>query len=55
MLLFLEEHDQARAADLIPVVGLSNGRVRDLLREMVRDGTIEKIGDNRYAYYVLKT
>jgi hypothetical protein len=33
---------------------LSDGRVRDLLREMVSDGAIEKIGDKRYAHYVLK-
>ncbi|MCL2624106.1 MAG: winged helix-turn-helix transcriptional regulator [Planctomycetaceae bacterium] len=50
----IKQNSQARAADLIEVVGLSDGRVRALLREMVNDGTIEKIGNNRYAYYVLK-
>ena len=52
--LFLEENCQGRVADFINVVGLSDGRVRTLLREMVRDGSIEKVGNNRYAYYVLK-
>jgi ATP-dependent DNA helicase RecG len=52
--LFLEENGQGRVADFINVVGLSDGRVRTLLREMVRDGSIEKVGNNRYAYYVLK-
>ena len=51
---FLEEHGQAKASDMIKVIGLSDGRVRALLREMVSDGIIEKIGNNRYAYYVLK-
>jgi F0F1-type ATP synthase delta subunit len=51
---FLEEHGQAKAADFVKVIGLSDGRVRALLREMAGDGTIEKVGDNRYAYYVLK-
>jgi ATP-dependent DNA helicase RecG len=51
---YLEKYGQARAADLVSVIGLSEGRVRDILREMVGDGAIEKIGDKRYAYYVLK-
>ena len=51
---FIEQHSQATVADLIEVVGLSDGRVRALLREMVSDGTIEKIGKNRYVYYILK-
>lgn len=33
---------------------LSDGRVSALLREMVSDGTIEKVNNNRYAHYVLK-
>jgi len=37
------------------IINLSEGRVRDLLREMVLDGTVEKVGKNRYAYYILKT
>ncbi|MCL2767184.1 MAG: winged helix-turn-helix transcriptional regulator [Synergistaceae bacterium] len=51
---FLEEHGRAKAIDFANVIGLSDGRVRALLREMVSDGTIEKVGNNRYAYYVLK-
>ncbi|MDR1765165.1 MAG: hypothetical protein LBR77_03560 [Lachnospiraceae bacterium] len=52
---FLEEHEKAKVADLINVVGLSDGRVRALLRSMVSDGTIEKVGDKRFTHYVLKT
>jgi ATP-dependent DNA helicase RecG len=51
---YLEENGQARVADLVNIIGLSDGRVRALLREMVNDGIIEKIGDKRYAHYVLK-
>jgi predicted HTH transcriptional regulator len=54
VIAFLEEHNEAKTPELIDVVGLSDGRVRFLLREMVSDGTIEKIGDNRYTYYILK-
>jgi DNA-binding Lrp family transcriptional regulator len=55
VIYYLEENGQARVADFISVVGLSDGRVRALLREMVNDGIIEKIGDKRYAHYVLKS
>jgi predicted HTH transcriptional regulator len=51
---FLERNSQAKVSDFISIIGLSDGRVRALLREMVSDGTIEKVGQNRYAYYVLK-
>ena len=52
---FLKENGQAKVNDFINLVGLSDGRVRALLREMVSDGTIEKIGETRYTYYVLKS
>ena len=51
---FLEKNQQVKVLDLVNIIGLSEGRVRDILREMVSDGTIEKVGKNRYAYYVLK-
>ena len=51
---FLEKNRQGKVSDFIHLIALSEGRVRDLLRDMVNDGTIAKIGQNRYAYYVLK-
>lgn len=33
---------------------LSKGRTRAILQEMVSEGTIVKVGDKRYTYYVLK-
>jgi len=51
---FLERQGQAKTADLIKVIGISDGRVRALLRAMVVDGTIEKVGDKRYTYYIIK-
>jgi predicted HTH transcriptional regulator len=50
---YLEKYGQAKVVDLVSVIGLSEGRVRDILREMVDDGIIEKISDKRYAHYVL--
>jgi predicted HTH transcriptional regulator len=54
VLSFLEENERAKIGELINLIGLSDGRVRALLREMVSDGTIEKVGTNRYTYYILK-
>ena len=51
---FLEKNGKVRVSELINIIGLSEGRVRDLLRQMAKDEIIEKIGKNRYAYYVLK-
>jgi len=53
--LFLKEQGHAKVSELTAVVGLSEGRVRDSLREMVSDGAVEKVGNKRYAYYVLKS
>jgi ATP-dependent DNA helicase RecG len=52
--MFIEKHGQVKVSELTEVIELSEGRVRDLLRKMVNEGTIEKVGNNRYASYVLK-
>lgn len=54
IMVFIEAAGQASSTDVAEKLGLTSGRVRAILREMVSDGTIEKIGDNRYAYYKLK-
>jgi predicted HTH transcriptional regulator len=51
---FIEKNGQGKVNELASALGLGSRRVRDLLRELVDDGTIEKIGDKRYTYYVLK-
>lgn len=54
IMTFIGANGQASSTDVAEKLGLTSGRVRAILREMVSDGTIEKIGDNRYAYYVIK-
>jgi ATP-dependent DNA helicase RecG len=54
ILAYIEEHAQTTAAEVANLLGLSKGRVRAILQEMAIDGTIEKVGANRYAYYVLR-
>jgi len=54
ILSFIEENGRARVGDFINGTRLRDDQVKALLSEMVRDGTIEKVGKNRYAYYILK-
>ena len=51
---FLEENSQGRVSDFVKIVGLSNGRVRELLREMASEEKIERVGNYQFAYYILK-
>jgi len=51
---FLKENSQGRVSDFVKIVGLSNGRVRELLREMASEETIERVGNYQFAYYILK-
>jgi len=54
ILSHFEKHRQATAAEVSNLLGLSKARARAILQEMASDGTIEKMGNTRYAYYVLK-
>lgn len=52
---FIEEHELITAAEAAEILNLSKGRVRAILQEMTSEGTIKKVGNNRYTYYVLKS
>jgi ATP-dependent DNA helicase RecG len=51
---YMEKRGRATAPDIAKLFGVTDGWARTLLRQMAREGAIEKVGDNRYAYYVLK-
>ena len=51
---YLQNNKQASITDASKLLHLSKSRARAILRGMIADGTIEKVGNNRYAYYVLK-
>ncbi|MDR1849816.1 MAG: putative DNA binding domain-containing protein [Zoogloeaceae bacterium] len=51
---YIEKHGKATVSEMADLLGLSKGRVRAILQEMAKDGTIEKAGSNRYAWYALK-
>ena len=42
------------SSQLAEYTGLTQGRVRKILKELAADGLIEKIGDYRYAVYIVK-
>ena len=54
ILTFIKTNGKTSSSELAKVTGLTSGRIRSLLRELVNEGTIEKIGDNRFARYILK-
>ena len=54
ILNYLEKQKKVTVLDVSGIIKLSKPRIRAILQEMSNDGTIEKIGNNRYAYYVLK-
>ena len=51
---YIKEHQKTTVSDASAILELSKPRIRAILREMATDGTIEKIGNNRYAHYVPK-
>jgi len=52
ILSYVKEHSKITASEAASLLKLSNGRVRAILKEMTAEGTIRKVGDNRYTYYV---
>jgi len=54
IITFIADNESATSLQLAQFTGLSQGRVRAVLKELVIDGVIEKFGDNRYTSYKLK-
>ena len=54
LLTYVEEHSQITTSEAAIILNLSKARSRAILQEMTNSGSIEKVGNNRYTYYVLK-
>ena len=54
ILVFVEENGKVTTAQLAKITGLTQGRVRTLLQELVASGLIIKDGDYRYATYEIE-
>jgi predicted HTH transcriptional regulator len=55
ILAFFSNEDKVTSSELAKYTGLTQGRIRAILQELVSDGVIVKVGDNRYTSYRLKT
>ena len=53
ILAFMANNAKVTTAQLQNQLGLSDGRIRKLLIELAKKNLIRKVGDNRYAHYVL--
>ncbi|MDR0569824.1 MAG: winged helix-turn-helix domain-containing protein [Clostridiales Family XIII bacterium] len=54
ILSYIEDNGQITTSEAIEQSGISSGRARQIFREIADGGLIEKVGNNRYAYYVAK-
>ena len=54
ILEYLKQHGCGKNVDFSTLFGLSSQRTREILQEMIKKNLIEKHGDKRYTYYVLK-
>ncbi|MCL1894539.1 MAG: hypothetical protein FWG02_09990, partial [Holophagaceae bacterium] len=54
IIVYMRKQHRATATEISDFLALSKARVRAILLTMTDDGTIEKVGGNRNAYYVLK-
>jgi ATP-dependent DNA helicase RecG len=55
ILSFFSNEDKVTSSQLAKHTGLTQGRIRTILQELVSDGVIVKEGDNRYTSYRLKS
>jgi len=54
ILSYIKRHSETKISDFSARLNLSQARIRAILQEMVSDNLIEKVGNNRYAHYVIK-
>jgi len=54
ILSYIKKHSETRISEFSANLNLSQARIRVILQEMINDNLIEKVGDKRYTYYVLK-
>jgi ATP-dependent DNA helicase RecG len=50
---YLDVNQKVTASEIAQCIGVSNRWARSLLHQMAEEGVLLKIGDNRFAYYVL--
>ncbi|GHV56145.1 hypothetical protein FACS189460_0360 [Deltaproteobacteria bacterium] len=51
---YIKLHEKVTVTDIATLLGVTNGWARTILRQMASEGTIDKVGNYRYTYYVMK-
>ena len=51
---YIEEHGKVKVSELTELFNLSEGRVRAILSEMVKDGVVRKVGKTKSVHYTLE-
>ena len=54
ILNYIETNGNGKNSDFVKLLGLSPGRVRQILQGMIKKGLIDKQGDKRHTYYTIK-
>ena len=55
VIAYLTDHVSAKSADLAEILGVKSTRVKQILKELLEDGTIIAEGSNRNRTYRLKS
>ena len=54
ILNYIETNGSGKNSDFVKLLGVSPGRVRQILQGMIKNDLIEKQGDKRHTYYTVK-
>jgi len=54
ILSYLAEHARITTAEAVRYLGISSDRVRQIFREMIEEGLIQRVGKHRLTCYELK-
>jgi predicted HTH transcriptional regulator len=53
ILTFISNNEKTTSVEIASHTGLSQGGIRKYLIDLANAGLVKKVGDNRYAYYVI--
>jgi Mn-dependent DtxR family transcriptional regulator len=55
IIAFLELSKKVTSSEVAELLGISTVWASKILRKMVEEGLVIKVGKNRYTYYILKS
>jgi predicted HTH transcriptional regulator len=54
IIVFIANNGESTSAMLAEFIGIKQGRIRKILKELAESGAIQKVGNYRYTSYGLK-